>query len=91
MNVTLQRLLAKTTGSVFPSLSAPDIKKFLVLIPSEKALNTFGRIAKPLIERIETNMVESMTLDAIRDTLLPKLISGELRVKAAEKIVEAVA
>jgi type I restriction enzyme, S subunit len=91
VNNDLQRLLAKTTGSVFPSLSAPDIKRFLVLIPSQEVLAAFERIAQPIIVRIEANVVQSMTLAALRHTLLPKLISGELRVKAAQKLVEAVA
>jgi type I restriction enzyme, S subunit len=45
----------------------------------------------PLRAKIEHNQQTSFTLAALRDTLLPKLISGELRVKAAEKVVEAVA
>lgn len=51
-------------------------------------------LTKPLANlnaRMASNIRASQTLTALRDTLLPKLISGELRVKAAEKIVEAVA
>ncbi len=91
VEANLDRLLSKTTGSVFPSLSAPDIKEFSVVVPSHQVLAAFGRFAQPLTERIEANIVMSVTLAALRDTLLPKLISGELRVKTAEKIVEAVA
>jgi type I restriction enzyme S subunit len=42
-----------------------------------------------MVRRIVCNIHESRTLAALRDTLLPKLISGELRVKDAEKRVEA--
>ena len=41
-----------------------------------------------LVERIVVDKHESRTLAALRDTLLPKLISGELRVKDAERIIE---
>jgi type I restriction enzyme S subunit len=83
----LDRLLSKTTGSVFPNLSAPDIKRFSILVPSERSARLFELIAEPLTERIEANIKESRTLTALRDTLLPKLISGELRVKDAERFV----
>ena len=91
VDANLDRLLSKTTGSVFPSLSAPDIKQFSIVVPSPQVLAAFGHFAQPLTERIEANIIMSATLAALRDTLLPKLISGELRVKTAEKIVEAVA
>jgi type I restriction enzyme, S subunit len=86
----LGRLLSKTTGSVFPSLSASDIRGFSVLVPGEKAVQAFARYAEPLTRRRESNVMSSLTLTALRDTLLPKLISGELRLKQAEKLVEAV-
>jgi type I restriction enzyme, S subunit len=44
-----------------------------------------------MVQRIKAGRRENKTLTALRDTLLPKLISGELRVKDAEKIVEAAA
>ena len=74
INVGLDRLLEKTTGSVFPSLSAPDIKGFSVLMPSKGVLEAFNRIANPLILSIKENQNESRDLAALRDTLLPKLL-----------------
>jgi type I restriction enzyme S subunit len=46
-------------------------------------------MARPLHARIVSNERESRTLAALRDALLPKLISGELRVKQAERFIEA--
>ena len=46
----------------------------------------FGRIVEPLFARATKSTEESRTLAALRDTLLPKLISGELRVKDAERL-----
>ena len=89
INVGLDRLLEKTTGSVFPSLSAPDIKGFLVLEPSEKAMAAFEESTGAILKRIAQNHLESRTLATIRDTLLPKLLSGELSVTKAEELAGA--
>ena len=80
INIGLDRLLEKTTGSVFPSLSAPDIKGFSVLNPSKSIIEAYERMTKPLIQRIQQNHHQSRTLATLRDTLLPKLLSGELSV-----------
>ena len=79
VNVGLDRLLAKTTGSVFPSLSAPDIKGFPVLKPGNAILEAFEQTTMTLVHHIQRNHYQSRTLAALRDTLLPKLLSGELK------------
>jgi type I restriction enzyme S subunit len=91
INVGLDRLLEKTTGSVFPSLSAPDIKGFPVLKPSKGILEAYERTAHPFIQRIQQNHHQSRTLATLRDTLLPKLLSGELSVTGThlEKILDS--
>ena len=89
INVGLNRLLEKTTGSVFPSLSAPDIRGFSVLKPSKEILEAYERTTRPLIQRIQQNHHQSRTLATLRDTLLPKLLSGELRVAGLESIFAA--
>jgi len=83
VNFSLKNLLSKTTGSVFPSLSAPDIKGFPVVLPPPEVVARFSEKAEPLTKKIQANVRESRTLAALRDTLLPKLLSGELRVKEA--------
>lgn len=80
----LDTLLSKTTGSVFPSLSAPDIKGLPVVVPPPQAVALFSDQAEPLTTKIQANTHESRTLAHLRDTLLPKLLSGELRVETAE-------
>jgi type I restriction enzyme S subunit len=82
VNFGLENLLSKTTGSVFPSLSAPDIKGFPVVLPPLDVVAAFSEKAEPLTKRIQANVRESRTLAALRDALLPKLLSGELRVTA---------
>jgi type I restriction enzyme S subunit len=67
-------------------LGKVDIDSFVVLVPPHKVLHSFAASAQVLVDRIVHNARESRTLTAIRDTLLPKLISGEVRLKDADKV-----
>jgi type I restriction enzyme S subunit len=60
-----------------------SLSQFTVAVPTEAVARSFGKIVRPLFGRAKTNSEESATLAAIRDALLPKLISGEIRVKGA--------
>jgi type I restriction enzyme S subunit len=60
-----------------------------IVLPASQIVRAFDDFAEPLFTRIHTNIRESRTLAALRDTLLPKLISGEIRVSEAEKAVVA--
>ena len=60
-------------------------------LPPEQIARTFQSLAQPLIERVSTNIHESRTLSKTRDLLLPRLMSGEIRLAEAEKATEAVA
>lgn len=62
-----------------------------ILIPSDCILKSFGEIVQPLMDRIEANRSESWTLAATRDLLLPKLMSGEIRIRDAEATIAAAA
>jgi len=84
----LHRLLQQVTGSVFPNLNAPQLKNFQIIVPSTQILDAFTDWINPIQQKIESQVVQSNSLAAIRDTLLPKLLSGELRVSEAEKLVD---
>jgi type I restriction enzyme S subunit len=58
------------------------------VVPTEPAIHQFTTVAKPLLERISRKIDESCTLAALRDTLLPKLLSGEVRIKHAEQLLK---
>jgi len=60
-----------------------------VIVPPPEVMAQCGKIIAPLFEQIINNALQSRTLAQLRDTLLPKLISGELRVKDAQAIAEA--
>ena len=68
-----------------------EIGGFPIRLPHGDGLEQLAKRLLPFRKRMEENSRMSQTLAALRDTLLPKLISGELRVKTAEKLVEAVA
>jgi len=86
--VPLAEVEATETATTVIHLGKNDIDRFKVVMPSKPIIAAFDRAAEPLHQRVVANKKESRTLGALRDTLLPKLISGELRVENAERIVE---
>ena len=76
------------TGSAQANVSAGNIKDIRIILPSPKIRIAFGKLVLPMIDRILISDAESHTLSELRDTLLPKLMSGKLRVKDAECEVE---
>lgn len=71
-------------GSTQPLITQGDMKKVIVLIPDEETLAKFEEFAGSLMARWEKNCDENIKLALLRDTLLPKLMSGELDVSAVE-------
>ena len=65
---------------------ARDMKRLMVVHPPENILAIFNDSVGPVFDRWYRNLFESNTLSSLRETLLPKLISGELRVPDAEKL-----
>lgn len=78
-------------GSTVDRIPLKEMGQFPIRLPLGEAMHRLAAELVPLRAKIEHNQRASRTLTSLRDTLLPKLISGELRVKAAEKIIEAVA
>lgn len=58
-----------------------------ILYPDQRCQKAFDQCAAPMVRRTTTNLQENLTLAALRDLLLPKLMSGEIRVRDAEKLV----
>ena len=71
-------------------LGKSDIDRFSVLVPDARVLLAFNQHCQPWYDRIITARRESRTLASIRDALLPKLISGEVRVKDPDKFLKEV-
>ena len=78
---------AISTGTRMPRVSWQDISAYPIVIPPLSTIQRFMLIAAPMLERLSHNIMESRILTEIRDTLLPKLLSGELRVPTATESV----
>lgn len=77
-------------GTTVLHLKMDGVKRYRFPMPPSERIDTFTALAESLVGRIDCADSESRTLAELRDTLLPKLISGEIRVPEAEEEVEAV-
>ena len=68
-------------GTAQANLSPIETAKLEILLPPEPLLEKFSKVATPLLNKILENKVSIRTLEKLRDTLLPKLMSGEVRVQ----------
>ncbi|GAF80000.1 unnamed protein product, partial [marine sediment metagenome] len=83
-----ENVLSWADGSARSFFRKSDFKRHKILLPAEALLRDFERISHSYFAMVACNTSENEKLTALRDTLLPKLMSGELRVKEAEKILE---
>lgn len=83
----LDEMARKGTGVAVPGLNTTAASSLSMLKAPPDVLNRFNSSVEPMVASQLHNARESQTLAELRDTLLPKLISGELRIKAAEKAV----
>ena len=70
-----------SNGSTFMEISKSAFKTLQLQIPPKQVTQDFQLIVEPLFNKIKSNNIQIRTLTALRDTLLPKLISGEVRVE----------
>ena len=68
------------TGTTQQQLTVPDFRKTEILVPIKDVVDAFTNIVNPLFDKIWANQEENKYLSTLRDTLLPKLISGKLDV-----------
>lgn len=84
LNYIKNDLVSYNIGSVQPSIKVTHIVKHPIYVPSEEKLNSFDIIARAMTEEIYSNSKEIEKLKLLRDTLLPKLMSGEIDVSNIE-------
>ena len=70
-------------GSVQPSIKVPHLLSLKIKIPSKDKIDNFSVIVKSYLEKMIVNYQQILTLEKLRDNLLPKLMSGEVRVGVA--------
>ena len=79
-----------STGTKMPRTSWKIMSEYEICIPPEEVAGAFYGLTRPLIDLVIANIHESRHLHGIRTTLLPKLITGEIRLADTERAVEAV-
>ena len=80
----LKQLHITGTGTTQQQLTVPDFQKTEILVPSQEIVTLFTTTVEPIFEKIWANQNENGKLSSLRDTLLPKLMSGELDVSDIE-------
>lgn len=67
-------------GSIFTNLKTDILKNFEISLPSTETLSKFQNIIKPIFEKVLATQREIKQLETLRDTLLPKLMNGEIKI-----------
>ena len=84
-----ERIEASKTGSTGMTMfNIKKVRAFDVPMPTDECVKAFGKEVLDLSQKVEANRRQSVILTKLRDTLLPKLISGELRIEDAERIAD---
>lgn len=82
---TLQR---NTHGAVFDTITTKTFNTYSLAFGGIELANRFDALVSPILQRVEANVRQNIELATLRDTLLPKLLSGELPLEQAEKLAE---
>ena len=89
--VVRKELVQQGNGSVFTNLKTDILKNHKMVVPPKSLLDEFGDVVSSIHSKLHALSESTVILSGIRDTLLPKLISGELRIPDAEQASEALA
>ena len=79
-----------SSGSTMPIVNKGVFSKLPILGPSEDTLEMYNQYSFPILAKIENSSYQIQSLTKLRDTLLPKLISGELHIPDTEKLLDEV-
>jgi type I restriction enzyme S subunit len=82
-------IISWQTGGAQQHINKENVNNSPLLIPDNHLLSKYSEIVKPIFDRITSNCFENSSLSRIRDFLLPKLMSGEIRVNPAKAESEA--
>ncbi|MFN7227556.1 MAG: restriction endonuclease subunit S [Synechococcaceae cyanobacterium] len=84
----VQQFKDRASGTTFAEISKAAFRPIPILVPDQRITKLFAKESQSLYDRIVSSMKQSDLLESCRDTLLPKLISGEIRIPDAEKLLE---
>jgi len=77
------------TGSAYPAVRVDAMKTLAVRVPADRG-EQFEELARPLLSMARSALAEALTVAAVRDTLLPKLVSGQIRVPFSDDVEEQI-
>ena len=84
----IEKLIASQTGGAQQHINKGNVEELVLLCPDGRVVAAYQTKAKPLFDQIAANCFQSRTLATLRDTLLPKLLSGELSTKSVAQTTE---
>ena len=84
----MEKIKNNASGSIFAEITKTNFKPITVICPNAEIISAFDSYIKPIFSKVVSNLKENRTIAELRDTLLPKLISGELQIPDAEREVE---
>ncbi|MEY2861030.1 MAG: hypothetical protein RL392_1488 [Pseudomonadota bacterium] len=87
----MDNIKGRANGSTFMEISKKAFRPIPALVPSPELIQAFTEVAGALFDRLIENEKQAQTLATLRDTLLPRLISGQLRLPEAAALLEGIA
>ena len=84
-----EHLIGFNAGATREAVTKGHLQSVCLAVPSQQIMESFGDVVASIYGRKQSNLRQSSTLAALRDTLLPRLLSGEIRVAEAERFVAA--
>ncbi|MCU8269130.1 hypothetical protein M2G84_21315 [Vibrio vulnificus] len=81
----MDEIKQRASGSTFAEISKKSFKPISVVVPTSEVLSAYQKLVKPLYDAITSNARQNEQLSSLRDTLLPKLLSGEIELEANER------
>ena len=80
----------RASGSTVLGIKQSELRKVKILTPPKDILDKYSSIVSNLIDMTAKNNAQNISLEALRDTLLPKLLSGEMELRTSKELVEAI-
>jgi len=85
-DTSIEHLAHVADGGAYPAVRPDVVSALGCVVPPAAILRAFNAVACPLLEKVAANQQQAQTLATLRDTLLPRLISGQLRLPEAEAL-----
>jgi type I restriction enzyme S subunit len=87
-NANIERLSHLADGAAYPAVRPDVVTAIECVVPEHTIIKKFSTIVAPIFDKIDYNNITQLVLSQLRDTLLPKLLSGEISLNDAESIIK---